>query len=374
METATLYDSSASSALLLLHDVVRHGIAQLLLSNTDHSDYYNNKIADNDDDDDETTYTWNSNVPNDDTNDSRLRLFQLAKQCRMDYRTTGIAHIPHFINHDIVELMKQEALHYRTLGQCFYSTESHTVYQLPLDITEEYDSNHPRNVLQQSSKWIIDYNRLDPIKSPLSILYQSPHLRSFVAYVVNPDDDDADTKDIKPFELYVSGCPYNAAYYNIYEPGDGLGWHFDSSSFGVALELQTATPPEQQGICGGDNGGHFELCYQTRSEDDIWSYDNVRHILEQSTIHDDCSSFAQRIHSPAPVGSGSLIIFAGKNNLHRVTPVRVPDKNNNNKHDASSSFSHPNEKIPRRINAIMTYETLPNQTLNPYSLHKFFGR
>lgn len=45
-------------------------------------------------------------------------------------------------------------------------------------------------------------------------------------------------------ELHLSICPFNSAMYNGYYDGDGLGWHFDRSEFGVNLVLQArATPP-----------------------------------------------------------------------------------------------------------------------------------
>ena len=53
------------------------------------------------------------------------------------------------------------------------------------------------------------------------------------------------------------------------------------------------------------------------------------------------------------VAAGSLVFFAGRLSLHRVSPVRGPRP---------------------RINAILTYEKEPGQLANPYSLHKFFGR
>ncbi|CAB9529986.1 expressed unknown protein (Partial), partial [Seminavis robusta] len=210
-------------------------------------------------------------------------------------------------------------------------TEDHTVYQEPND--SSFAQDHPRNALQRSSKWIIDFDRIDQESSPLAILYKSPELKAFVSYVVRSDSE------IKDDTLYTSGCPYNAAYYNLYEPNDGLGWHFDKSQFGVNLELQP-----------GELGGDFELCWNTREDDSAWCFDKVQNVLD---VSDDAHSpVAQRIQDP-PVGPGSLVFFAGARNLHRVTPV-VSQK--------------------PRINAIMTFETQPNQRPNAYSLKKFFGR
>ena len=294
------------------------------------------------------------------------QLMDLANACRQTYRAQGMAHIPNFVRPEVCHQMVQEATFLADTQQCFYSTEGHTVYQEPHDPAFSHD--HPRNALQQSSKWIMDYDRIGQQSptSPLVTLYTSPHLKAFVAYVVQPafvkngaqkdNNDDGEQQQ----SIYESGCLYNAAYYNKYDAGDGLGWHFDRSKFGINLELQPA-----------DQGGDFELCWNTRSvtpsddaamddddddddddSDGLWAFQKVEDILKKSS--EAVCPLAQRISDP-PVGAGSLVFFAGSRNLHRVTPV-------------SSASPKP------RINAIMTYETKPDQKPNAYSLQKFFGR
>jgi hypothetical protein len=151
----------------------------------------------------------------------------------------------------------------------------------------------------------------------------------------------------------VSGCPYNAAYYNVYHEGDGLGWHFDRSEFGVNLELQPA-----------DQGGAFEIALNTRTKQDPWSFDQVQSVLlssSSSSVNSSSNSSSstttrsiiETITEPCAVGPGSLVIFSGSQHLHRVTPV---------------------QGLVPRINAIMTYEQAPHQKTNAYSLRKFFGR
>ena len=341
-----------------LEELVQGGQAELLLSHSCLASYFDQRTS-------PTTTTNN--------NDNHEALLQLADTCRHSYLTTGIAHVPQFLRRDVIQQMVQEAMQLHHVKQCFYSTESHTVYQEPQDPTYDCDYDHPRNALQHSSKWIMDYARLShpttitttaTMTSPLVTLYTSRQLKAFVSYIVRPcSDDNHHHHQQQPHdeangndhhhdqELFYSACPYNAAYYNIYKPGDGLGWHFDQSDFGVNLELQTS-----------DKGGQFELCWNTRDnttstgtvDDDerYWAFDQVRHILNVSDDHQ--SPVAQRIANPS-VGPGSLVIFAGSRNLHRVTPV------------ASLTNTW-------RINAIMTFETKPGQKPNSYSLQKFFGR
>ena len=200
----------------------------------------------------------------------------------------------------------------------FRSSDAHTVYQDAMDTSLGVD--HVRNRLQQSSKRIIDFARLGGA-SPLRKLYLNPHLLELVQAIVAPES-----------KLYLSDCPFNAAYYNEYRAGDGLGWHFDKGEFGVNLILQPA-----------ESGGVFEFDHTTRSPQDPWAFDRVERVVEGN-----CSGTVS-----AEVGAGSLVIFRGKHSLHRVTPVRglVP-----------------------RINAILVYDSTPGQRLGEYSLKKFFGR
>ena len=258
-------------------------------------------------------------------------LQDLIADCRRSIQTRGFAHISNFVRPEIVLELVQEAQELYHLA--FRSTERHTIYQEEFD--PRFSPKHPRNALQQSSKYIIDYDRISDT-SPLKTLYESSQLRNFVSLVV------AEERQVL-HPLYVSGCPYNAAYYNFYNTGDGLGWHFDKSEFGVNLELQPAI-----------KGGAFEIALNTRTISDPWSFENVQNVLlqEQETP----SSRRQLINTiqNPPVGPGSLVIFRGSCNLHRVTPVSRND--------------YP------RINAIMTYEYSPNQQTSDYTLQKFFGR
>ena len=240
----------------------------------------------------------------------------LANICRKSYEKHGYAHVPNFISSEIVSRLVREA---NMLADPipFYSSDSHTIYQEDPD--PAFSEAHPRNVMQQSSKIIVDCERI-PSQSYIHEIYKSVLFIDFVGFVVGGT-------------IYKSGCNYNAAYYNIFRDGDGLGWHFDRSDFGINLELQTA-----------ESGGHFELCQSSRS------YDKVQEVLQHSATGD-TKNF--RVNNPCNVTPGSLVIFSGSDNLHRVTKVAGPR---------------------HRINTIMTYERKPNQKPNAYSLKTFFGR
>ena len=46
--------------------------------------------------------------------------------------------------------------------------------------------------------------------------------------------------------LYLSDCPYNKAYYNVYRAGDGLGWHFDKGERKRLIQEQKRPIQEQK--------------------------------------------------------------------------------------------------------------------------------
>ena len=261
-----------------------------------------------------------------------------VSECRHRFRSDGVLHIPEFLPTDICRALTEEAeSHFSDPSCVFRSTDSHTVYQAEVD--GSYSRGHPRNALQRSSKSIVDYDRLDDETSPLRALYWSEDFFTFVRDVVSSGDDIN-----PPAPLYRSACPYNAAYYNLYAEGDGLGWHFDSGEFGVNLVLGMP-----------DEGGVFELHKGTRAPGDLWSFDTVWSILHRNNPEtNDCvPEQATELTAVDNASPGSLILFAGAHNMHRVTPVVGPNP---------------------RINAIVHFEQSAGRRVGAYSLRKFFGR
>jgi len=242
---------------------------------------------------------------------------------RDEYGRKGWVAIRDFVPPALCETLIEEATALLESDAAFYSTDAHTVYQESEDT--KFSCEHPRNALQQSSKRIVDYARLSD-QSPLRLLYLQPALLALVQRIVSPETESK--------SLYLSDCPFNAAYYNMYREGDGLGWHFDKGEFGVNLVLQNPV-----------SGGNFEFHHNTLTATDTWAFDKVERILSG----DSCGV----VSSDGLVGAGSLVIFNGRQSMHRVSPVAG--------------------LIPR-INAIFVYESSPGQRLGRYSLHKFFGR
>jgi len=100
-------------------------------------------------------------------------------------------------------------------------------------------------------------------------------------------------------QLYLMGDPLGRVNVINYKPGETLNWHFDRSVFTTTLLIQAA-----------DEGGEFEYRSNLRSDGDP-NYEGVAQLLDgrDSRI---------RVN---PLAAGTLNVFAGKNTLHRVSPV-----------------------------------------------------
>ena len=247
--------------------------------------------------------------------------------CASLFIAQGWLHFPNYLNASEVDwLLEEVAFLSGKEGSSFYSSQAHNSYQEDSDQTLPPD--HPRNSLQQSSKNIIDYSELSD-DSYLKDIYQRESLKALVKKCAAGPLTGVD-------DIFLSACPYNAAYYNIYGVGDGLGWHFDRSFFGVNLVLQNPSV-----------GSSFDFHHNTRQKDP----DSESHHAIVKGLLDGTGE--QELVSVPGMMSGSPVLFAGRNSLHRVTPV---------------------EALPPRINAILTYELAPGEKLNEYSLKTFFGR
>lgn len=103
-------------------------------------------------------------------------------------------------------------------------------------------------------------------------------------------------------------------------------------------------PPQEP-----SSGGDFDYHRLTRSEADPWAYAAVGDVLRTSAearggAGGGAASAASAAERVAGVAAGSLVFFAGRLSLHRVSPVHGPRP---------------------RINAILTYEKEPGQLANP---------
>ncbi len=94
--------------------------------------------------------------------------------------------------------------------------------------------------------------------------------------------------------------PLGALNLAVMSEGDELQWHFDQTDFVVSLALQD-----------GDEGGDFEVAPNIRSAEDE-RYEHIARVLagDRAGV------------VTLPMTPGTLLVFAGRHSLHRVSPIR----------------------------------------------------
>lgn len=170
--------------------------------------------------------------------------------------------------------------------QAYFSKNSHNVFLKPLD--PDFPTGHPRNRQVQSSKGCITDDQI-AFDSPLRTLYDSDVFRTFLAAVLGEE------------QLYNYADLLSSINLHYASEGQELGWHFDESSFATTLLLQS---PEA--------GGVFEYIENMRDADaGEMNYEGVAEVLdgkrESKILHAD---------------PGTLVMFRGRNAMHRVTPTK----------------------------------------------------
>jgi len=116
------------------------------------------------------------------------------------------------------------------------------------------------------------------------------------------------------------------------ERNQELGWHFDNSSFAITLMIQKP-----------DAGGQFEFIRNYRfSSDGKENYSGVTDLLDGKLQPEQLQ-----------IEPGTLVLFRGKNSVHRVSP---------NKSDRT------------RILAVLAYNSVPGVALSESARRTFYGR
>ena len=103
-------------------------------------------------------------------------------------------------------------------------------------------------------------------------------------------------REVMALPLHLSADPYNRLHSQRYVPGDELGWHHDKSEFFFNIMLQPA-----------DRGGCFQYVRDSLGNDQ----------LVDSVLRGGAEEVAD-----VEIRAGSVVIFKGRENLHRVTPIQ----------------------------------------------------
>jgi len=237
------------------------------------------------------------------------------ERCMAGLRTEGVLTLPGFLRPEAIKALVTEAEAKKHLA--YFTTSSHNVYLC--ETQPELGDDHVFNRQVRSSKGCITTDQI-PGESGLRAIYDAPQFRTFIATVVGEA------------ALYEYADPLASINVHYASENQELGWHFDNSEFAVTLLLQA---PEA--------GGQFEFVRDLRdAASGEMNFDGVFAVLDG---HANIERLA--------VSPGTLVLFRGRNSMHRVTPTIG---------------------TRTRILVVLAYNTKPGIALSESARMTFFGR
>lgn len=238
-----------------------------------------------------------------------------CSQCRGVLARDGALVMRKFLKPDAIEAVRREGSDNQHLT--FYSTQRHNVYLTPPD--PDFSDHHPRNRLVTSTKGCIT-DDIVPANSALRTLYNSSVFKEFLCAVLGEE------------ALYEYADTLSSVNIHYAKPGQELGWHFDNSSFALTLMLEE---PER--------GGAFEYVQAVRDADrGEMNYDTVGRVLDGDVTP-----------RKLAMDAGALVLFRGRNAMHRVAPV---------------------EGSKTRMLVVLAYNSKPGISLSESARMTFYGR
>jgi len=202
--------------------------------------------------------------------------------CKSQLGRNGVLVMENFINSETLENIQFEALEIRP--HAYFCYQKHNAFLLETDTS--LPKKHIRNLEQVSDKGCIPHDKI-PKSSRIRSIYESNEFRKFLEIVLG--------EKIFPYADNLSSININ-----YYEKGQQLGWHYDNASFAVTLMIQSP-----------DQGGEFEYLENLRNiEADDFGYKGTEDLIKGKIQPKTLS-----------LGDGTLVLFRGRNSLHRVVPV-----------------------------------------------------
>jgi len=209
-----------------------------------------------------------------------------ASVCRDRLAADGALLLPGFFSADSIARVMHDSG--TRESEAFHADSTHNVYLTPID--PGLGPEHPYNRQVASSKGLLADDEI-PIDSPLREIYTDYTFRRFLCRVLGIDE-------IHPYADNLSSINVHFA-----AAGEELGWHFDNSSFAVTMLLRAP-----------HDGGVFEYVPSVRGTGSgEMGFERVDAVLDGD--------------EPVEVlrfASGDLVVFRGREALHRVTPVEGP--------------------------------------------------
>jgi len=238
---------------------------------------------------------------------------RLLDRCRGELRADGACQLDRLLLPGAVRAVVDQALGLKAMA--FRTEAVHNVYFV--DLPPHAGEDDLRAITVRSAKRALSWMHIDAA-SPLRTLYEWDGLVSFLREVLELPS------------LYRDADPVGACSVMFYDESDELGWHFDNSEFAVTLMLQAC-----------ETGGLYEYVPAIRSAEDE-NADDVRAVLAGN----------RQLVRSLDIEPGTLTLFRGRYSLHRVTPV----------------VGH-----TARLNAVLTYASVPDHQLEPLTRELFYG-
>lgn len=236
-------------------------------------------------------------------------------RCRATLDAAGALVLPGFLTAAAQATVRLEGAEHSPAA--FYAASKHNVYLKPQD--DALPADHPRNRLVVSSKGCITDEDI-PAQSPLRTLYDAQSFRDFLCAVLQE-------QQLYPYADRLSSINLHYAHH-----GQELGWHFDNSSFAITLLIQK---PQA--------GGQFEYVENLRDADrGEMNYAGVSQVLD-----------GERAVKTLAIEEGDLVLFRGRNAMHRVTPT---------------------EGDTTRMLVVLAYNAQPDIALSESARMTFYGR
>jgi hypothetical protein len=244
-----------------------------------------------------------------------LKVDDFRTECKRTLDENGALVLRNFVKPAAIGSIQSEGEVNQHLA--YYTAKNHNIYLEPSD--PQYPADHPRNREVASSKGCITTDQI-PDGSLLHTLYDSTEFREFLCAVLGET------------ELYEYGDAMSSINLHYASEGQELGWHFDNSAFAITLMIQK---PE--------NGGAFEYAKDVRDADGgEMNYELAGEILDRNVPT-----------KTLAMDAGALVLFRGRNSMHRVTPVQCNRT---------------------RMLVVLAYNTEPGISLSESARMTFYGR
>lgn len=238
-----------------------------------------------------------------------------VSECKKKLDTHGALVLRDFLTKEALSNIKKEAD--ENQHHAFYSNSQHNVYLSKTDM--EFAAEHPRNRQVVSSKGCITDESI-PSDSPFRTLYNDEKFKHFLCSVLGE-------LALHPYADSLSSVTLHYA-----KTGQELGWHFDNSSFAITLLIQKPL-----------GGGVFEYVKNLRDADaGEMNFNGVSQVLDGKHPIEELE-----------IEPGDLVLFRGRNSLHRVTPT---------------------EGDQTRVLGVLAYNTEPGIALSESARMTFYGR